>query len=53
MRVAFHANVFAAVMAGLIVLAWAGLWLWGQSPYARYLDHTALESLTLEVSWQV
>ena len=26
-------------MAALTPTAWVALWLWGQSPYARYLDH--------------
>jgi hypothetical protein len=26
-------------MAGLIVLAWVSLWVWGQSPYDRYISH--------------
>jgi predicted metal-binding membrane protein len=26
-------------MAALTGVAWLTLWLWGQSPYARYLDH--------------
>src|SRR5260370_41846576 len=26
-------------MAALTATAWLALWLWGQSPYARYLDH--------------
>jgi predicted metal-binding membrane protein len=26
-------------MVGLIATAWLALWLWGQSPYSRYLDH--------------
>ena len=27
------------VMAGLIGTSWIALWLWGQSPYGRYLEH--------------
>jgi predicted metal-binding membrane protein len=30
----------------LSVLAWLALWLWGQSPYSRYLDHHNLEAVT-------
>jgi predicted metal-binding membrane protein len=29
----------APLLAGLIALCWAMLWLWRESPYARYLDH--------------
>jgi predicted metal-binding membrane protein len=28
-------------MLGLVALAWAALWLWGNSPYARLLSHDA------------
>jgi predicted metal-binding membrane protein len=28
-------------LLGLAVLAWAALWAWGASPYARYLDHSS------------
>ena len=35
-----------AVMVGMIGLAWFSLALWGQSPYARYLHHDALEDVT-------
>jgi predicted metal-binding membrane protein len=31
--------IFFALMAGLIGAAWAALWAWSASPYARYLDH--------------
>ena len=27
------------LLALIVVAAWAGLWLWGASPYGRYLDH--------------
>ena len=27
------------MIGGLAALSWATLWVWGQSPYARYLDH--------------
>lgn len=30
---------FAALLLALVVLAWLSLWAWGQSPYARFLDH--------------
>ena len=37
-----HRSVFLPVIAGLIACAWATLWLWEQSPYARYLSHAEL-----------
>jgi len=39
MRSAAHRSWFLPVMAGLVVFAWATLWLWAASPYGRYLDH--------------
>ena len=30
---------FLPVAGGLTATAWLTLWLWGQSPYARYLEH--------------
>jgi predicted metal-binding membrane protein len=30
---------FLPLMAALTATAWLALWLWGQSPYGRYLDH--------------
>ena len=32
---------FLALTATLVAAAWLSLWLWGQSPYSRYLDHGA------------
>ena len=31
--------IFHALMLGLIAAAWATLWFWSNSPYARYIDH--------------
>jgi predicted metal-binding membrane protein len=36
---AHHRRIFVPVIAALVALAWAALWVWGRSPYARYLDH--------------
>ena len=33
---------FAAFMLALIVLAWFALWMWGHSPYERFLSHEEL-----------
>jgi predicted metal-binding membrane protein len=30
---------FAAVFTALVLVAWLGLWLWGQSPSGRFLHH--------------
>ena len=32
-------RLFFGLIAGLVVLAWLSLWLWQQSPYARFLGH--------------
>jgi predicted metal-binding membrane protein len=37
------ARPFLVVAAGLILLAWAALFLWGMSPWARYLSHDAFD----------
>jgi predicted metal-binding membrane protein len=34
-----HRRVFLPLLAGLVALAWAGLWAWSRSPYGRYLEH--------------
>lgn len=33
------------VIIALSLLAWLALWLWGQSPYSRFLSHHALETV--------
>ena len=39
-------RLFAGLLVALIALAWLGLWVWGQSPYGRYLDHEQLDEIT-------
>jgi predicted metal-binding membrane protein len=39
MQAASHRSRFLPLMAALTATAWLTLWLWGRSPYARYLDH--------------
>ena len=34
-----HQRVVLPLLAALVTLAWAALWLWAASPYGRYLDH--------------
>ena len=34
-----HDRLFFGLIAGLVVLAWLSLWLWQQSPHARFLGH--------------
>lgn len=33
---------FAALLVGLVALAWLTLWAWGLSPYGRFLSHDRL-----------
>lgn len=40
---------FLAVMVALIALAWLVLWVWGQSPYGRFLSHEELGGVDLNV----
>ena len=39
MHAASHRSRSLPLMAALTATAWLALWLWGQSPYAGYLDH--------------
>ena len=39
MNAALHRSRFLPLIAALAGAAWVALWLWGQSPYAQYLDH--------------
>jgi predicted metal-binding membrane protein len=39
MQAASHSGRFLPLMAALTAMAWLALWVWGQSPYSRYLDH--------------
>ncbi len=43
-------RLFAVLLGSLVALAWLALWVWGQSPYARYLDHEELGEGSLEGS---
>lgn len=38
-------RAFFALFASLIGAAWWALWLWGRSPYSRYLNHQQLVDL--------
>jgi predicted metal-binding membrane protein len=52
-RAATDRRVFMGLLVGLILLAWVSLWVWGQSPYGRYLDHQNLSGVTLEGAAQI
>jgi predicted metal-binding membrane protein len=39
MRIARHERWFLPAFGGLVIFAWAALWLWAESPFGRYLDH--------------
>ena len=41
-------RLFLVLLVALIALAWLSLWVWGQSPYGRFLDHEALADVTSE-----
>lgn len=38
-------RLFLPLLGALIATAWLVLWLWGQSPFGRYLSHHSLESV--------
>ena len=48
MRVVADRRYFLLLMGGLIALAWLTLWLWGQSPYGRLLNHDELSAADLD-----
>jgi predicted metal-binding membrane protein len=39
MRAVSRSSPFLPLTAALTAVSWLTLWIWGQSPYARYLDH--------------
>jgi hypothetical protein len=39
-------KLFIGLLTALIALAWLGLWLWGESPYGRFLDYRQLSEIT-------
>ena len=41
-------RLFIALLLAVVALAWLSLWVWGQSPYGRFLDHEALTEVTGE-----
>ncbi|PKB81498.1 MAG: hypothetical protein BZY88_06150 [SAR202 cluster bacterium Io17-Chloro-G9] len=41
-------RLFLILLLALIAVAWLSLWIWGQSPYERYLDHEELTSVSGE-----
>ena len=41
-------RLFLVLLVALIALAWLSLWVWGQSPYGRFLDHSELTDVTGE-----
>jgi len=43
--------LFFALMSGMVVSAWAVLWLWSGSPYGRYLDHGRWSDVGFIGSW--
>ena len=41
-------RLFIALLLSVVALAWLSLWVWGQSPYERFLDHEELTQVTGE-----
>ena len=41
-------KLFTGLLVALIALAWMSLWVWGQSPYGRFLDHGQLTDVNSE-----
>jgi len=40
-------RAFLWSIASLITLSWLTLWIWGRSPFSRYLDHSRLGEISL------
>ena len=40
-------RLFTALLVALVVLAWLALWVWGQSPYGRFLNHEGLAEVEI------
>src|SRR5919197_1686746 len=47
MRAVADRRYFLLLMGVLIALAWLTLWIWGQSPYGRFLRHDELRASDL------
>ena len=41
-------RLFVALLIAVVALAWLSLWVWGRSPYSRFLEHDALGELSGE-----
>ena len=41
-------RLFISLLLAVVALAWLSLWVWGQSPYGRFLDHEELTEVTGE-----
>jgi predicted metal-binding membrane protein len=46
-------RVFTALLVALVGLAWLSLWLWGQSPYGRFLSHAELRDAGLSTGFSL
>ena len=47
MRAVADRRYVVFLMSGIIALAWLTLWLWGHSPYGRWLQHDGLSGAGL------
>lgn len=45
-----HRRLLATAVFCLALLAWVTLWMWGRSPYGRYLNHGELANIAFDVS---
>ena len=51
MKSPHHSQYFLSIIGALITLAWVTLWIWEQSPYGRYLNHSELGTLSFEAGF--
>lgn len=47
LRIPGRETLFTATLLGIVGLAWVSLWVWGGSPYGRFLSHDEIEHAAL------
>ena len=46
-------RLFTSLLFALIALAWLALWVWGQSPYGRFLSHEEIGAIEIHAGDRV
>lgn len=53
MRPLAHRGLLVPIVGGMALLAWAALWAWDRTPYARYINHADICTLRVADGWQI